>query len=103
MGNSWFKIVKKPEGRGPAARQAARRLVRGTGHQASSLSSASGHACLQAKTTDCSKEKGGCWHEKTAPALEVVRRWCGVTDGLLQERMAAATIPAASDSPLPSL
>jgi hypothetical protein len=28
------------------------------------------------------------------PPVEVVRRMCGVTDGLPQERMAAAAIPA---------
>ena len=30
------------------------------------------------------------------PPVEVVRRWCGETDGLSQERMATATIPGAS-------
>ena len=48
---------------------------------------------------DCQKEKGRCWHEETAPARRVVRRRCGVTDGLPQERMAAATIPSTTMVP----
>ena len=45
------------------------------------------------------KKKAGAGIRRQHPPVEVVRRWCGVTDGLAQERMAAATIPTGSDSP----
>jgi hypothetical protein len=39
------------------------------------------------------KKKVGAAIRRQHPPVEVIRRLCGVTDGLSQERMAAATIP----------
>jgi hypothetical protein len=45
------------------------------------------------------KKKAGAAMRRQHPPVEVVRRFCGVTDGLPQERMAAATIPATTMRP----
>ena len=45
------------------------------------------------------KKKVGAAIRRQHPPMEVVRRLCGVTDGLSQERMAAATIPDRTTRP----